>query len=211
MCGKKEFGGIRIVLFVVVKTRQPTDDQNRKTYQIAADKMPSKAPRVFPAHKKVCVLSFFLLHLQQDGGAQGDDTSSTGQHNLAGTSSDDSRLGRGVGSSALGVSSGGVVVGSGGARDGGRGGDGLGDRAGAVQDGQGGGRGDGVGLAVVSQESGLRAVGGQSRDDLGRVGDVAGRDGGGKGQDGSNRELHFDGWAELSRRRVREKSSGLVE
>jgi len=156
-------------------------------------------------HIKSLRLRFFLLHLQQDGSAQGDDTSSTGQHDLAGTSSDDSRLGRGVGSSALGVGSGGVVVGGGGARDGGRGGDGLGDRAGAVQDGQGGGRGDGVGLAVVSQESGLRAVCGQSRDDLGRVGNVAGRDGGGKGQDGSNRELHFDDWTDLSRRRVRDK------
>ena len=51
-----------------------------------------------------------LLHLQQDGGAQGDDTGSTGQHDLAGTGSDDSRLGGGVGSSALGDRDSGVVV-----------------------------------------------------------------------------------------------------
>jgi len=139
---------------------------------------------------------FLLLHLQQDGGTQGNNTGGAGEHDLAGTGSDNGRLGRGVRGSALG--DGAVVVGSGGgrARDRGHGSDGLGDRARAVRDGQGGGRGDGVGLAVVGQDRGLRAVGGQSRDDLGRVGDVGGtgRDGSGESQDGSKSELHFDGW-----------------
>ena len=82
-----------------------------------------------------------------------------------------------------------------GARDRGGGGDRLGQSAGAVRDGQGGGRRDGVGLAVVGQGGGLRAVGGQGSDDLSGVGHVlAGRDGSGKSQDGGDGELHFVGW-----------------
>lgn len=55
-------------------------------------------------------MSSSWLHLQQDGGAQGDDTGSAREHDLAGTGSDNSRLGGGVGSSALGDRDGGVVV-----------------------------------------------------------------------------------------------------
>ena len=58
----------------------------------------------------------------------------------------------------------------------------MGDGARAVGDGEGGGLGDGVGLAVVDQSGGLRAVGGQSSDDLGNVGGLS-RDGGSKARD----------------------------
>lgn len=132
-----------------------------------------------------------MLNLQQKSGTQSDGTSSARQDNgLAGTGGDDGGgLGR-PGASALG--GGGVDVG-GGAGDRGVGGDGLGQGARAVGDRQGGGLGDRVGLAVVGQGGGLRAVGSQGSDDLGGVGHVASRDGGGQGEDGSDRELHFDG------------------
>lgn len=80
------------------------------------------------------------------------------------------------------------------ARDRGDSRDGLGDGARAVRDGQGRSLSDGVGHAVVSQEGGLRAVGGQGRDDLGGVGHVRGGGGsGGQSQDGGSGELHLDG------------------
>lgn len=64
----------------------------------------------------------------------------------------------------------------------------------AVGDGEGGGLGDGVGLVVVGQGGGLRAVGGVVDDDLGDPGDVAvGSDGGHEGSgDGGDGELHLE-------------------
>jgi len=72
----------------------------------------------------------------------------------------------------------------------------LADGARAVGDGQGGGLGDSVGLAVVAELSGHWAHGGQSRNHLGGVGNIASRigggDSGGEGQDGGDLELHVD-------------------
>jgi hypothetical protein len=58
----------------------------------------------------------------------------------------------------------------------------VGDGARAVGDGEGGGLGDGVGLAVVHESGRLRAVGGQSSDDLCNVGGLS-RGGGSKARD----------------------------
>jgi len=71
----------------------------------------------------------------------------------------------------------------------------LADGARAVGDGQSGGLSDSVGLAVVAELRGLRAVGGHLSDDLGRVAHVAigGSRSGGEGEDRDGRELHVDG------------------
>jgi len=49
----------------------------------------------------------------------------------------------------------------------------------------------------LGESRGVRAVRGQSGDDLSGVGDIASRDGGGGGENGGDGELHFDrlsGW-----------------
>lgn len=85
-----------------------------------------------------------------------------------------------------------------------RGVDWLGDGARAVGDGEGGGLSDGVGLAVVGDLGGSRAVGGELSDDLSHVGSVGVGLGNGSEASGSSSddETHVDSvdwccwWAE---------------
>jgi len=74
----------------------------------------------------------------------------------------------------------------------------LADGARAVGDGQRGRLSDSVGLSVVADLGGLRAVGGVRSDDLGGVAHVAiaigGRGGCSQGENGDSLELHVDGW-----------------
>jgi len=60
----------------------------------------------------------------------------------------------------------------------------LDDCAGAIGDGQGGGRSHDVGLAAVGDLGGLRAVGGDGRDDLGDVRYATGARGGDRARGG---------------------------
>lgn len=126
---------------------------------------------------------------------------------LAGTGSNGSGLG-GAGGATGGLPRGSGSVGLGGpgglGRRGGRGasmanhlgddGDGLSDSARAVLDGESGSLSHGVGGAAIGDLSGLRAVGGDSGDDLGGVGHVAPSVGTSDGsKNGSSGELHFCG------------------
>jgi len=133
----------------------------------------------------------------EDEGSQTKDTSEAGARegsDLAGTGGGE---GGGLGGGgADGADRGGLDRGGGsssGAVGVGDGGDGPGDRAGAVGDREGRSLSDRVGGTTVGNLSGSGAVGGQSRDDLGRVGDVGpGVRTSGGSEDGSSGELHFD-------------------
>jgi len=86
----------------------------------------------------------------------------------------------------------------------------LGDGVGTGGQGHGAGSSDGVGLAVVADLSGLRAVGNVGRGDLGSVANsviASGSDGGREGKDG-DRELHVDGIKCCSSRRAIEPVFG---
>jgi len=141
-------------------------------------------------------VSLGVANLQQSGQAKSSSKTGTREgDSLVGAGSDGGRGRRDVAAGTSGLGVGGAVVGGDSNR--------LGQGARAVGDSQGRGLRDGVGDTVVGQDGGLRAVGGQSSDDLrgvdGTVG--AGRDGASQGKNSGERELHFDCWLGLSKRR----------